>query len=323
MKRTVLVTGIGGNVGQGILRNLRRRAPEVSIVGTDVAAVTAGHHYCDRFHQVPYSHEPPYRQAVVDICATEAVDLIIPATDSEAHHLGLFVDQLPTLLASPAEVTGMCLDKYATYTRFHAAGIPFADSVLPADYRQQWPDVVVKPRQGRGSRDIHYNPPDVAGFNDTYVVQPRLKGREVTSAFYVLRDRRLLGSITMARALRNGMTDQCTVVREHDEAVNRVIRKVVTNFEITGPCNLQSIITPNGEAVPFEVNCRYSGTNSIRPHFGFDDVGYGLQEYLFHEAVETPRITTGSAMRIYLDIIYPNQELADLEAGNEKSFVPR
>jgi len=321
MNHTVLVTGVGGNVGQGILRNIRRCAPEVRVVGTDVVAVTAGHHFCDRFHQVPPSHERSYRRSIVEACEKEAVDLIIPATDAEAHHLGLLVERLPTLLASPAEVTGMCLDKYLTGTRLQVAGVPFAQSVLPSDYRGQWSEVVVKPREGRGSRNIHHNPPDLRGFDDTYVVQPRLEGCEVTTAFYVLRDRRLLGSITLVRDLRNGMTDRCTVAGEYDKVVNAVIRKLVAGFEIRGPCNLQSIITANGDVVPFEINCRYSGTNSIRAHFGFDDVRYGLQEYLFHEDVEPPHVTHGSAMRVYLDIIYPGQDLSKIEAGSEKSFL--
>ena len=321
MPHAVLVTGIGGNVGQGVLRNIRRCAPEVRIVGTDVVELTAGRHFCDRSYRVPRAHEPSFRQAMTAISREESVNLIIPTTDVEAYQLALFRNELPTLLTSPANVTGMCLDKYLTATHFHAAGIPFAETMLPSAYDGRWGSVVVKPREGRGSRDIHRDPPDIRGFDDTFVVQPWLEGEEITSAFYVLRDRRLHGSITMTRALRHGMTDQCTVTGEHDEVVNAVIQQIVAGFEIAGPCNIQSIVTTSGDVIPFEVNCRYSGTNSIRSQFGFDDVKYGLQEYLFHEAVERPQVKVGSAMRVYLDIIYPDRTLAEIQAGAGDSYV--
>ena len=35
-KRTVLVTGIGGNVGQGILRNIRSLNLPIRLIGTDI-----------------------------------------------------------------------------------------------------------------------------------------------------------------------------------------------------------------------------------------------------------------------------------------------
>ena len=52
--KTVLVTGIGGNVGQGILRNIRTIYPDLRLVGTDIGRATAGHYFCDAFHQTPY-----------------------------------------------------------------------------------------------------------------------------------------------------------------------------------------------------------------------------------------------------------------------------
>ena len=39
--RAVLVTGIGGNVGQGVLRNIGASFPELRLVGTDIGTVTA------------------------------------------------------------------------------------------------------------------------------------------------------------------------------------------------------------------------------------------------------------------------------------------
>ncbi|TLM65629.1 MAG: hypothetical protein FDZ69_09000, partial [Deltaproteobacteria bacterium] len=149
---TVLVTGIGGNVGQGILRILRQRYPSLRLVGTDIGTCTAGHHFCDVFRQVPYSYEPGYGEEMAALCRHEGVDLVVPSTDYEVYFLGLAADRLPRLLASPPDTARVFLDKLETYTRFRAVGLPFAESYLPSAYPGHLPQVIVKPREGRGSR---------------------------------------------------------------------------------------------------------------------------------------------------------------------------
>ena len=59
-KRTVLVTGIGGNVGQGILRNIISLNLPIKLVGIDIASFTPGNHLCDVTYKVPYSYDENY-----------------------------------------------------------------------------------------------------------------------------------------------------------------------------------------------------------------------------------------------------------------------
>jgi carbamoyl-phosphate synthase large subunit len=60
--------------------------------------------------------------------------------------------------------------------------------------------------------------------------------------------------------------------------------------------------------VPFEVNCRISGTNSVRSNFGFEDVKYTLEESLYGRRPSAVNITEGVAARILMDVIYPGQD---------------
>ena len=46
-----------------------------------------------------------------------------------------------------------------------------------------------------------------------------------------------------------------------------------------------------GDVVPFEINCRYSGTSSTRAQLGFPDVAYGVQKYVLGE--EPPAFLPG------------------------------
>ncbi len=319
--KSVLVTGVGGNVGQGIVRNIRAFFPDLRIVTTDIGTLTAAHHFCDAFYQVPYCYEESFKIRFLEICHSEKIDVILPATDYEAYHLGLLSNELPPIIASPPEVTAICLDKLKTFKNFRKTNIPFAESCLPKDFQGQWENVIVKPREGRGSRGIQINPINIQQFDDSYMVQPLLIGVEITSAFYVTKNGDIFGPITFRRELSNGMTERCETTIDFDNRLLPLIQNMVQAFSFRGPVNIQGIVEPGKSLIPFEINCRYSGTNSIRSQFGFEDIKYGLQEYLFNEEPEKPQITQGSAIRVFMDVIYPNQKLSDLKPGTDNSYI--
>ena len=307
--KKILVTGIGGGVGQGILRNLRGEQFDIAIVGTNTAAISAGNHLCDAVHVVPYAYDPAYVQTINMIVERERIDLIIPSTDYETYYLMVAQDQIPaTIAASPADTSRMCLDKYLTAQHLSGHDLPFARSSLPSDYTGGFGRIVVKPREGRGSRNIHIDPLDPRAFGDDYLVQEYLDGEEFTTAFYVRRDGTLHGLITFVRELEQGNTARCEVVQSHDDELERMIRALISKFAFRGSCNLQTRATAHG-VIPFEINCRISGTNSIRAQFGFRDVAYTVQEYLYNQVPDAPKITGGCAIRLMMDIIYPGLQL--------------
>jgi carbamoyl-phosphate synthase large subunit len=224
------------------------------------------------------------------------------------------------VLASDAAITKMCLDKYETASAFRAHGIPFADTVLPSSFDGQWRDTVVKPREGRGSRGVHFNPPDCRAFDDSFVVQKRLVGPEITTAFYATAEGKLHGEITFERTLESGMTSRATVTFAHQRAVGELIAQIMRAFPVRGPCNVQSIVTEAGP-IPFELNCRYSGTSSIRSQLGFEDVRYGVEEYLLGQPPSAAHVIPGSAIRIFVDIVYPNRSYDEIAPGPGTSYI--
>jgi len=307
-----MVTGVGGMVGQGILRTIRSLGQDISLHGTDIRAVSAGNHLCDSTHVLPYAYDPSYIPAIARLVSELAIDLIIPSTDYECYFLARHAAETgTTVAASPAEVSAACLDKFKTHEAFQAHGIPFADSMLPSSYQQRHASVVVKPREGRGSRNIHVNPPNPGSYDDSFVVQEYLDGPELTTTFYVNRDGKLHGHITLVRELEAGSTSRCEVTKQHDDEIQGLVERMIANLAFRGSCNLQSRVTSAG-VIPFEVNCRISGTNSIRSQLGFPDVAYTIDEYLNDCEPEAPRVTGGCAIRMTHDIIYPDLSLAEV-----------
>src|SRR5690606_7305992 len=132
----------------------------------------------------------------------EQVDLIIPSTDFESCKLAEYRNELRcAVAASPYETTRIYLDKYKSYQHHNKNDIPFAWSCLPSEYHGQFESVIVKHRQGRGSRDLYFNPKDISSFSDEFVVQELLTGKEITTAFYITKSNCLHGFITLEREL--------------------------------------------------------------------------------------------------------------------------
>lgn len=127
--------------------------------------------------------------------------------------------------------------------------------------------------------------------------------------------------ITFFRELLGGMTIKCMVVKTYDKQLLNIIRQIMKHFNIRGSCNIQSIATIDGKVIPFEINSRISGTNSIRSQFGFANVGWTIDEYLCNKKPRQARLTFGSAVRIHLDVIYPDIALKDIKNKNSKHYI--
>lgn len=321
-KRTVLVTGIGGNVGQGILRNIISLNLPIRLIGTDIANFTPGNHLCDVTYKVPYSYDEGYIPMLQNIIDTEKVDLVLPSTDYEIYYLSANATKFnATIVASEAKTAKTYLDKYESYVYLSQNNIPFAKSWLTGEYDFSEKEIIAKPREGRGSRGILINPENPNQLPNGYMIQPLAKGIEITTAVYVNKQGILHGLFTMERSLTNGTTTESKVVFQYDSQMKIIAQKMIDLGGLVGSFNIQSIVTNDGEIVPFEINCRISGTNSIRHNLGFQDVKYAIQEYLLNETPDEPKPIEGIATRILMDVVYPNASTFDKLNNNSVSHI--
>ncbi len=321
-KRTVLVTGIGGNVGQGILRNIISLNLPIRLIGTDIASFTPGNHLCDVTFKVPYSYDESYIPTLQNIIDTEKVDIVLPSTDYEIYYLSANASKLNAkIVASEAKTAKTYLDKYESYIYLSQNNIPFAKSWLTGAYDFSEKEIIAKPREGRGSRGILLNPENPNQLPNGYMIQPLAKGIEITTAVYVNKQGILHGLFTMERSLTNGTTTESKVVFQYDTEMKIIAQKMIVLGGLIGSFNIQSIVTNDGEIVPFEINCRISGTNSIRHNLGFQDVKYAIQEYLFDESPDEPKPIEGIATRILMDVVYPNSTDFDKLNNNSVSHI--
>lgn len=300
----LLVTGIGGNVGQGICRNIRQYVPDCKIVGTDIKELTGGNHLCDLVYKVPYAYDNSYESYIKSIISKEKIDGIFPSTDFECYYLSNLTLQ-PELFCSNNSTTEIFVDKYYTFKEFNKFGISFCDSVLPSKGpKKTWEEFIAKPRKGRGSRGLLINPNSVSELDDNeYMLQELKRGMEITTAVYVNKENKVHSVMTFERSLENGATIKCNTTDKYDFELKKIINQIIANFKIKGAFNIQSIVE-NGNIYPFEINCRISGTNSIRSQLGFHDVLYYLEEYIYKQPLTKYQPEQGTATRLLMDVIY-------------------
>jgi carbamoyl-phosphate synthase large subunit len=324
-KKTVIVTGIGGNVGQGIVRNLRFSGLPLHIIGTNVLPFSPGNHLVDAFYQVPYAYDPGFISVMQEIMLKEKVDLTIPSTDYEVYFMSHATHNLPGKLATAGPLAAETyLDKYLTWQHHSKLNIPFAKSLLPSFYNNDFEKAIAKPRKGRGSRGLLKLKFDTGLLSDDeYMIQEMHEGKEITTAVYTsYLTGKILGLLTMERSLENGTTTFCKVNFDYDKPLMEIAQKMVDNSDLRGSFNIQSIVNETGEIVPFEINCRISGTNSIRTHFGFKDVEYTVRELLLQEKIAPPKVIPGVAQRILMDVIYPDCKVeSELHKDNTDKFL--
>jgi carbamoyl-phosphate synthase large subunit len=319
--KKILVTGIGGNVGQGILRNIRDLYPNLYIIGVDISNFTSGNYLCNKTYKIPYSYDKNYIPTIMEIVEKEKVDLIIPSTDYEIYYLSLNQEKInATIVSSDANTSKIYLDKYNTYLHHKKHNIPFANSWLPEEFSGQEENIIAKPREGRGSRGIIINPENPKELSSEYVIQSLLIGKEITTAAYVTKENKLHGFFTMERELENGTTSKSKVIFDYNTEIEKILSKMLQYNKLRGSFNLQSIVLENNMIIPFEINCRISGTNSIRHNLGFQDVKYAIQEYLFNENPDQPKPIEGIATRILFDVIYPGATKQE-ELNNKNSML--
>jgi carbamoyl-phosphate synthase large subunit len=318
--KTIWVTGIGGNVGQGILRNLRNNFPNFRLIGTNVNTVSAGNFWCDEVVQLPYAWDPDFHRQCIALAKKYDVDLILPSTDFEVYYLSLITKDLPRIVGCPSEEASVFLDKMKTFEAFQKWDIAFAKSFEVNQFEGQVSRYLAKPKMGRGSRGLLFQPSDWKDLGSDYMIQEWAEGTEITTAFYVTQERKVHGQITMKRSLHNGTTMECEVTKDYDDLVVPIIEKMNRYFHLVGSLNVQSIVTKDG-IVPFEINARISGTNSVRSQFGFDDVQYLVSEYLLNEVPPAVNVELGSAVRVIMDIIYPGKNLSQIGAGAADAHI--
>ena len=290
----VLVTGAGGPAGVAVIRAL----PGVGhrLIAADADSSAVGFRLADEFARVPRADDPAFAESLLKVAARFGAVALIPTVAEELRPLHAAAGQLgdagiATWLPHPWSVQH-CVDKWAFYQLMTKHGVPVPATSLWSERGIPGP-WIVKPRFGRGSRDV-YEVNDTTGLAYAIgqapepLVQTKITGREFTVDTLSGDDGRLYGAVPRWRVETKAGISTKGLTFESPELVGE-LAKLLAVLRLAGPACVQGFQTDQGELVFIEVNPRFSGGLPLSLAAGADLVGQYLNRIL-GGAVELERL---------------------------------
>lgn len=238
-----------------------------SVIVTDVNPLSPAVYVADRSYQVPMAADPSYVDALIGICRTERVGLLIPTIDDELTCLSEAAPRLRDagvrVAVSPGAATEACNDKYETWRLLESRGVSAAPTWLPGTLPSPAPlPLFIKPRTGRGGvgafpvrteRELTF----FLDYVTDPVLQPFLDGPEFTIDVLSDFDGRVISIVPRERrVIRAGVVDRGCTVR--DSALMDVGLRCARAIRAVGAINIQCRVV-DGVPTVFEINPRFSG----------------------------------------------------------------
>lgn len=324
---TIMITGAGSTMGQSVLKALlmSKYGKEVNLIVTNSEPMGASYYMSDRVsgrYIVPIAKDEAYIPRIIEICKKEKVDGIFSGTEHEVYALSNAADRIKAetgalVFLSRPEVINIGLDKYETYLCFKKHGIPFPETVLFDDYKKLEASCgypfFMKPRTASASRNIFKINNEQELFekkfddSDKIVLQQYLDSDvEYTVESFCDKWGKVVGTIPMVRELGYGMSITGEIL-ENKEA-SEVSALICETLKPEGAINVQLRIV-DGKAIPFEINTRFSSTECIRAHYGYNSVEAVIDNYLYDLPVDLTNWKPGMFMRYWHECYFDKADI--------------
>lgn len=281
----ILVTAVGGDLGQSVIKCLRDSGYDVYIYGCDMNPYAAGRADVDEFFIAPgVRQEEEYLDFLKRLLALQPIDFIFPLSDLEIAfyngHRQVFSPYPARFVVADPGIIDTFQDKYKTVEYFKNHGFDFPVTYLPGEYQGQLDfPVILKKRRGSGSQALlKVMDQEELGFylkrKEDMIIQEYIEGdnQEYTSGLFSDGENKY--TITFRRKLApGGFSQQVEIVP--GEQVLGFPGQLAEKLNFTGSINVQFRKQGN-RCIPFEINPRFSSTVYFRHLFGFKDVQWNL-----------------------------------------------
>jgi carbamoyl-phosphate synthase large subunit len=331
MTRRVLITGIGGNVGQGVLKALRAGRESYHIVGIDMEPLSAGFSLVDSYYQTPRTGDVAFQKALEVIIRDEGMEAVYVCSPTELEFFASRKEELErelgiSVLVNPLPVVHIGSDKLKTAEFLRDNGFCFPETVSASDdngiealIAKHGLPVIAKPRAGFSSRNVFLVDSReklraAATLVPDLIVQRYLPDdrAEDTAATLSGADQKVRALIVFRRDLIQGTTYRTELVE--DSHLEREVVRITEALGAVGPCNLQFRIV-DGKVYVFEINPRFSGTSGVRYLYGFNDCEMAFDLLHLKTEVTQPALSKAVVLRYWNEICIPNAGFEDLREG--------
>lgn len=305
----VLVTGVGGGVGQSILKCLNPKKYEVH--AADCNLLSAGFHFknVSKYVVLPHSSDDEYIPKLNEYVSKNKINIICVGGDGELEVLSEKVDLIGCrIIVSNHDSVMVSLDKQKTsdFCLENNINHPVLFGVNNPEFIHALP-VVVKPRFGFASNDVFTcNDERELSVIKTYmkskgikfIVQQKIEGREITVGAVKTKGK-LNGIIMMEREIYKGTSYRVRTI--NDVRVRKFVLDVCRKYDFEGPCNIQ-LLDDGKDIYLMEINCRFSGCTYFRSKCGFNDVEQLIDYYTHGKKISFEKIKHKMFLRYWSEV---------------------
>ncbi len=317
-KTTVLLTGAGGDQCVFIWKALKQSTLDIRIVACDSSYLAVGLYRTDRGYVIPRAGSDDYLARIKEIITTEKIDIVMTGGSEEMMVLGERAPQIQEetgayIVAPHFETLKIAADKWKLVSFLKENGFSYPQSCIPEDkpsldrFLQDVPfPYIVKSRFGAGSRGlaVAHDRQQLELFVDQVnypIIQEYLlpDDEEFTVGCFCNSQAKAVGSIIMKRTLGHGLTNKASVI--FHEGITRYCESIAEKLGYIGPLNLQLRLTEHGPVL-FEINPRFSSTESARAYYNFNMPEMCIRHFIFHEEIPRPAVRNGYFFRVFDDV---------------------
>ncbi|WAC04326.1 MAG: ATP-grasp domain-containing protein [Methanoregula sp.] len=286
----VLVSAIGGDVGQAIVKSLKLSKRKIACHGCDIEDNGIGKLFVDSFQVVPPATEQSYVKEIDGLCSDLCIDTFIPASEQEISFLSKFgnIQQLPNGIPFICQNASI-IRTYGDKLRSMQALDKKINIALYADgkniravskliQKTGYP-VVVKERISRGSKSVHIanNTEELKTallYCDLPLVQEYIDDDFGEYSIGIFSDDQQIQAIAFRRSL--GLTGASWYAETCDDPdVLEYGKNIARIISPHGSINIQVRKSSKGVKL-LEVNPRFSSLTAARAICGFNDVEWSL-----------------------------------------------
>lgn len=315
---TILVTGVGAVIGQGIVKSLKMAKINSRVVGIDCNSHSVGFHWTDASIIVPRADDPAWPDTIINICNEEKIDIVLPGIEQDVralinHRAAITHGTNAQILLNSPLALKVGLDKWELnqFAAKHDILVPKTWLARDAEEITAEYPLLLKPRQGMAGKGIHLlkSPNELKEWLtritiDHYMIQEYIgtDDEEYTVSVFGCSDGTISQPIMLRRKLNYGSTFEAETV--FDPVLAACASEAAGKLSICGPTNLQYRKKGNSYFL-IEVNPRFSSSTSIKSAFGFNEPAMAVTSFLQKRTIEPLKIRKGRCSRYIEDwIVY-------------------
>jgi carbamoyl-phosphate synthase large subunit len=322
----ILVTAVGGIIGEGIVKSLRfanmdEGSPvKYRIIGVDMNDKAAGLYRCDSGILVPSASSIDYVESIMRIVDDNDISAIYVGSDIELAKLARAKPDIESnskvvVVSNPLEVIETARDKWKTFQFLDKNNLPRAMSCLPEDKEKLvkkfgFP-LVVKPREGYGSLhfyvvhssdEMRYALDSIQKHGWRPIIQEYLNdtNQEFTSGVTIDKSGGyVMSSISLRKFPKSGQTYKALV--DSFDLIRKSAEVVALKLGARSAINIQAKFDGN-EVKVFEINPRFSATVPIRAVAGVNEPDIVYRNSVLGEEIRITKYKKMLCLRYWNEI---------------------